>query len=190
MELFEAASKPGNELNDEWKWLIAELGLSLEDYSALLDTLRQGRWRQAKNPRSYVKTVAKREALKAHLAAAMPKEFVLMPESHVVDGGPETSLSQVYQLQETAEAVKGTDGVWRRGGGAERLEYERFDEDEHGQPVSLRGRILAKVPNKLKTLVQPSEEFNQLVEELNSMNKEWHIRGPLRKRTIEHAKGV
>ena len=63
--ILEAAShRPGDEINDEWEWLLDQLDLSAECFLAVLETIRQGRWRTAKNPRAYVKTVAKREARK------------------------------------------------------------------------------------------------------------------------------
>jgi hypothetical protein len=59
-----ASQKPGDEIDDEWRWLLQQLRMSADDYFALREALRQGRWRDAKNPRAYIKTVARREVNK------------------------------------------------------------------------------------------------------------------------------
>ena len=80
LALFDAASQqPGSELNDEWEWLLDSLGLSKDHYLAVLKTLQEGRWRTAENPKAYVKTVAKRVALKMDLCAE-PKGFLELVE--------------------------------------------------------------------------------------------------------------
>jgi hypothetical protein len=62
-----AAQRPGDEFNEEWEWLVDQLGLPEECFLAVRETIRQGRSRTAKNPRVYVKTVANREATKMEL---------------------------------------------------------------------------------------------------------------------------
>ncbi len=77
-----AAQRPGDELNEEWRCLIGQLWPGRFDYEvgigrknngagefflAVKRAIDQGRWRNAKDPRAYAKTVAKREAKKMDL---------------------------------------------------------------------------------------------------------------------------
>jgi len=49
----------------QWAWLMAQiLRLPMQLLPAVQWALVQGRWQDAKNPKAYIKTVAKREALK------------------------------------------------------------------------------------------------------------------------------
>ena len=50
-----------------WVWLMQELRLGPQYFLAIREAVRQGRWRTAKNPKTYIKTVAKREAMKMGL---------------------------------------------------------------------------------------------------------------------------
>lgn len=50
-----------------WVWIMQELRLGPQYFLAVREAVQQGRWRTAKNPRTYLKTVAKREALKMGL---------------------------------------------------------------------------------------------------------------------------
>ena len=47
-----------------WVWIMQELRLGPQYFLAIREAVQQGRWRTAKNPKTYIKTVAKREALK------------------------------------------------------------------------------------------------------------------------------
>jgi hypothetical protein len=87
----------------------------------------------------------------------------------------EQSLDHISHVRDTSDAIKGTDGVWRRGGGTERYYEERYDEDENGNPVSLRGRLLAKVPSSLIKVIEPSTEYRSAIEEFNSSTDEYHL---------------
>lgn len=177
ISLFDAAlQRPGDQLNEEWVWLLDQLCMGPEDYPAILEALRQGRWRTARDPRKYLRTVARWEAFKDQLANERRDNLVLMPST--AEGGSashEGTLDHISHLRETADAVKGSDGVWRRGGGAERDYHGEFDEDEYGRPVSLRGRLLAKIPNSLKVLVEPPPEVERAVEAFNAAIDEHHI---------------
>jgi hypothetical protein len=177
LAILEAASqKPGNEINDEWLWLLQQLRMPADDYPALREALRQGRWRSAKNPKAYIKRVARLEALHEKAAAVANDPLVLMPSTSEGEGfSVEHSLDHVSYVRDTSEAVQGSDGVWRRGGGAEQYYNERYDEDENGNPISLRGRLLAKVPESLITWVAPSAEYQEAVEAFNASTDEWHI---------------
>lgn len=177
ISLFGAAlQRSGTEMNEEWAWLLDQLDMTAEQYPAVLEALRQGRWREAKNPRAYLKTVARREALKEQLTAQKQDNLVLVPATAETEAAyVEGTLDHLARLRETAEAVQGADGIWRRGGGAERDEYEYFDEDEYGRPLSLRGRILERIPQSLKVVVEPPPEVRQSVEEFNASTNEQHI---------------
>jgi len=52
-----------------WVWIMQELRLGPQYFLAIREAVQQGRWRTAKNPKTYIKTVAKREALKMGLVA-------------------------------------------------------------------------------------------------------------------------
>lgn len=172
LAIFEVASqRPGDEINDEWRWLLEQLRMSTEYYPALLEALRQGRWRNAKNPKAYLKTVAKREYLNEKAATAAADPLVLMQISSEDGSLVEGSLDHISYVRDTSEAVQGVDGIWRRGGGAERNEYERYDENAS----SLRGRLLAKIPKSLKVVVEPSADYKEAVDSFNASTDEWHI---------------
>jgi hypothetical protein len=177
LAILEAASqKPGDEINDEWRWLLQQLRMPADDYPALCEALRQGRWRNAKNPKAYVKRVARLEALHEKAARVANDPLVLMTATSEAEGiSVEHSLDHMSYLRDTSDAVKGTDGIWRPGGSAERYYNERYDEDDDGDPISLRGRLLAKVPEGLKTLVEPSAEYKESVEEFNASTDDWHL---------------
>ena len=178
ISLFDAAlQRPGDQFNEEWLWLLDQIGMTADQYPAILEALRQGRWREAKNPRAYLKTVARREAFKEQLAAQEQDKLVLVPTTEDDAGAAaiEGTLDHISHLRETADAVKGADGIWRRGGGTERDYDDYFDEDEYGRPVSLRGRLLAKIPNSLKVLVEPPPEVERAVELFNASTNENHI---------------
>lgn len=177
MAILDAASqRPGDEIDGEWRWLLRQLRMPAEDYFALREAIRQGRWRNAKNPKAYIKTVARREALQEKVAAAADDPLVLMPETSDGTGiSAEHSLDHISYVRDTSEAVQGADGIWRRGGGAERYYEEFYDEDENGNPISLRGRLLARVPANLKSLVEPSAEYRRAVEKVNAATDEYHL---------------
>ena len=50
-----------------WVWLMQELRLGQQYFLAIREAVQQGRWRTAKNPKTYIKTVARREAMKMGL---------------------------------------------------------------------------------------------------------------------------
>ena len=64
----ETAGKLGvEESSAVWMWMMQELRLGPQYFLAVREAVQQGRWRTAKNPRTYIKTVAKREAVKMGL---------------------------------------------------------------------------------------------------------------------------
>ena len=171
-----AATQPPNHLNNEWRWLLAELSLPAESFPGVLLALQQGRWRNADNPKHYVKRVARLEALKAKRMAEKADNLVLVkskPEnsSFSVDG----ALDQLAYAADTTDAIRGPNGVWKRGGGREVLYDERYEEDERGNYIgSLRGRLLAKLPSSMKQRVEPPDWHKAWVEELNQSSTEFH----------------
>jgi hypothetical protein len=149
--ILEAASrKRGDEIDDEWRRLLQQLRMPADHYLALCEALRQGRWRNAKNPKAYVKRVVRLEVLHEDVATAANDPLVLMPATSEGEGfSVEHSLDHISYVRDTSDAIKGSDGVWRRGGGAERDFREYYDEDEDGNPISLRGRLRARLPDEL-----------------------------------------
>jgi hypothetical protein len=155
-----AATRKGDELNDEWRWLLEELGMTADSYPTLVEALGQGRWRDAKDPRAYVKTVAKREALREEIREKRNDILTIIPSSA---GHPEFSvegaLDTLSYARETSETIQSADGIWRPGGAGERAYSEYYDEDDNGEPVSLRGRLRAKLPEGLlKSSSTPSNQ--------------------------------
>jgi hypothetical protein len=50
-----------------WMWMMQDLGLGPQYFLAIREAVQQGKWRTAKNPKAYIKTVARREAVKMGL---------------------------------------------------------------------------------------------------------------------------
>jgi hypothetical protein len=167
-----AAQRPGDEINEEWEWLLGQLQLSEEYFLAVLETIRQERWRTAKNPRAYVKTVARREARKMGLLSE-PTDILELVNSRAgaKDFSMEGELDRFAHASDTSEAIKGEDGVWRRGGGwGDNDDYD--DEDnEPGASVSFRDLV----SNGLTEIRRPSPELVAAIEEINNGTDEVHI---------------
>src|SRR5271165_7595918 len=124
MAILEAASlNLPSEMNEEWTWLMQELGLRPEYFLAVLEAIKQGRWRKAKIPKAYLKTVAKREAVKMGLASDEgPRELLLVPAARTPDGSEtpqDETLGLISYSEGSSEAIKRGDGVWRRGSGSD-----------------------------------------------------------------------
>jgi hypothetical protein len=83
-----AASSSPDEMDDQWEWLLDELGIRYDHFEALIETLRQGTWRDAKNPKAYVKTVTSREAIRLGLVEAPRQEDVLVTRRNSSDPRP------------------------------------------------------------------------------------------------------
>lgn len=165
-----ALQRPGDEINEEWEWLLDRLDLPLECFLAVLETIRQERWRTAKNPRAYVKTVAKREAAKMGLLFEPTDILKLINapvngENFSMEGG----LDYLAHLSETSEAVKGADGVWRRGGGWD------YDDHEEEEEVNDRISFCDVISNGLADLKEPSPELVATVDSINRSTDEFHI---------------
>jgi hypothetical protein len=61
-----------------WVWIMQELRLGPQYFLAIREAVQQGRWRTAKNPKAYIKTVAKREALRMGLVNEASPDLVSM----------------------------------------------------------------------------------------------------------------
>ena len=148
-----------------WMWIMQELGLGPQYFLAVREAVQQGRWRTAKNPKNYIKTVAKREALKMGLV----KESIgnLVPVGSSGSGGEkisgEETLEYLGHEYDTREAAKGEDGIWRAGVGAERDYGDPLEEHD-----SYREWLASGVPQELAIVTPPSEEWKATVCELNN----------------------
>ena len=155
-----------------WVWLMHELRLGPQYFLAIREAVQQGRWRTAKNPKTYLKTVAKREARKMGLLTERSDDFVLIGPTH--NEGEETSgeeeLEYMGHQYERREAAKGTDGVWRAGAGAGR-DYG----DPREQHESYRDWLVSAVPTGLTVVQQPSQEHKRLIDRINDSTSEAHF---------------
>jgi hypothetical protein len=171
-----ASSSPPSAMEDEWDWLMQELGLPYEHYEALLEAIKQGRWRQAKNPKAYVKTVAKREAIKMGLDDAPSNECVPASAFKGPDGSQipyEQAIESLIYDSGTSDTMKSADGVWRRGGGRDDLDYGPYDED--GDRITSEEAFLIELPEELKIITEPSPEYKTMIDRFNGSNNEYHI---------------
>lgn len=82
-KLQEFASKPPEEMGDEWGLLLKKLGLTYDYYLAVCEVLKQGRWATAKYPRAYVKYAATIEARKMHLSIPHKDDTLEFADSHI-----------------------------------------------------------------------------------------------------------
>jgi hypothetical protein len=178
MALLEVVSSHSpNQIDAEWEWLMRELGLPLGHFLAVREAIQQGRWRKAKNPRSYVKTVANREARKMGLVSDEhdPSLHVVAPNS---DGtrptlGLEETWEHINYVAMGDGPVKGADGTWRQGGGGEN-DYDRPEWAENFD--SAWDYLLSKLPDDLRVKKEPRAHVRALVEQLNASTDEIHLR--------------
>ena len=178
IDLLEAAvqARP-DQMDAEWRWLLADLDLPLEVFPSILEAIKQGRWRNAKNPKAYIKTVARREFRKTEAQHADLGVLELVNGPQEDDGvfSMEETLELLGHESDTCEARKGGDGVWRRGGGRKVSRYEdEYDEDDHA-PCSYRDRLITELPAELKHTVEPSPEYIALLERLNEEMTDYHL---------------
>src|SRR5215467_2141263 len=119
-----------------WVWLMQELRLGPQYFLAVREAVQQGRWRTAKNPKTYLKTVARREARKMGLVKEDSGNLVSVGSSRSEgeEISDEEGLEYLGHQYDSREAIKDEDGVWRAGSGAEPdpsdplLEYESYRE--------------------------------------------------------------
>ena len=82
----------------------------------------------------------------------------------------EGELDHFAHVSDTSEAIKGEDGVWRRGGGWGDDDYDNEDE-KPGAGISFRDLIL----NGLAEMKNPSPELVAVVEKINNGTDEFYI---------------
>jgi hypothetical protein len=166
--LEEVAKRPPAEINDKWVWLLSQLGLSHEYFLAVREAVRQGRWRTAKNPRAYLKTVAKREALKLGLLEWDPNDRLeMLPITSDSTEPSQRTIERLAYERGTSEAIKGANGVWKRGRGRE---YDPRDEFS-----SYRNFLLSYVPKELIKISRPSRSLKALMDKINSSTDAFHL---------------
>lgn len=175
-----ASQRPGDEINAEWEWLLDQLGFPAEYFLAVLETIRQQRWRTAKNPRAYVKTVAKRIATKTGLLSESSDILKLVnAPTNGEKFSMEGQLDHLAHVSETSEAIRGKDGIWRRGEG---WGDDYFSEDNPRAYVSYAEFLRLKMPKELRESVEPTEEYKAWIEEINAYTDEFHIHPKSRER--------
>lgn len=158
------AQRPPDEVNAEWEWLMEQLGLGAEYFLAIYEAVREGRWRGAKDPRAYLKTVAKRLAAEMELPSREDARLVF-PGEIECDGeqlSQEERLDYMQHQYDSAGPSQGADGVWRRGEGRR----------ERGNYLDV---LVAKVPGKLRVVEQPTQDLVEVIEQINASTDEVHI---------------
>jgi hypothetical protein len=169
LSVLEAASQQSpDQMNEEWAWLMRELGLPAGYFLAVLATLEQGRWRHAKNPKSYVKTVARREAVKLGLLDRPSGEVLEYPNYQNVRH--EDVIEDLIFAGDSSYPLQGSDGVWR--GGSSRRSRRDAWEYEHD---TLTESLMSVMPPELTVTTEPNEELRSRVEVLNNSTQEFHI---------------
>jgi hypothetical protein len=161
--IFEAASRRNpDEINSQWELLMEHLGLGPEYFLAIHEALRQGRWRNAQDPKAYIKTVAKREARKMGLLSQPSDELVLVDSSQAdgEEGSSEEILDFISYQRESSAPIKGLDGVWRSGERVDR-EFENTPDEPSGNPSG--------IPDEFQIHELPPEEYKEIIDKLNDM---------------------
>ena len=158
MAVLETVSRQSpDEANAEWEWLMEQLGLGPEYFLAIYEAVRQGRWRGARDPKAYLKTVAKREAAEMELPAQEDARLVF-PGEMESDGeklSQEERLDYIQHEYKSAGPSQGADGVWRPGRGrSSRAKYREL--------------LIAQVPRELRELKEPPEELKEIIEDVNA----------------------
>lgn len=171
-----AAESEPDAVNDLWCWLMVELGIPLEHFHEVFVAVAEGRWRNARNPKAYVKTVARRLAKKSRAKAASDDQ-ALVP----LGDGPcdryEFSFEEAIdasRVRSSAQPSKHADGIWRRGEG----DYEDEPYDDEGRRLSnltFRQRMLGHVPMDLTRLVPPSEQLQAEIDRVNQLLTDDHL---------------
>jgi hypothetical protein len=160
------ARRRPDDVEAEWKWLMEQLGLGPEYFFALHEAVQQGRWRTAADPRTYLKTVARRGA-RAQQRMEYRDNLVLMSGRGIAGGkaGIEEELEFMVHRQSRPEAMEGEDGVWRAGrvapGGAERKGYFKS--------------LVSSVPAELTRMEVPDPDVQAELDEINAEMDDFHL---------------
>src|SRR6266446_5266285 len=120
----------------QWAWLMAQiLQLPMQLLPAVQCALLQDRWQNAKNPKSYIKTVAKREALKMGLVdnpSDQDMSLRIPIDLRDKDGRPLSHDAYVDYLSYDGPVKEG--GVWHV-----RDQDESVSMDEEGRVIPFFG---------------------------------------------------
>jgi hypothetical protein len=148
-----------------WVWMMQELQLGPQYFLAIREAVQQGRWRAAKNPRAYIKTAAKREALKMGLVNEDSGNLA------AVSGSPrdgeevssEEALEYLGHHYDSRDVATGEDAIWRAAGAGERDPGDPIEEHE-----SYREWLASSMPRELAIVTPPTEEWKATVREMNT----------------------
>jgi len=147
-----------------WVWIMQELRLGPQYFLAVREAVQQGRWRTARNPKAYIKTIAKREAVKMGLVNEDSGNLVLVGSSG--SGGEDASREEVLEYlghhYDSRDAAKGDDAIWRAGAAGERDSGDPVEEHE-----SYRAWVASGLPPELVIVTPPSEEWKATIREMN-----------------------
>jgi hypothetical protein len=147
-----------------WVWIMQELRLGPQYFLALREAVQQGRWRTAKNPKTYIKTVARREALKMGLVDERRRDLVSVgsrrSEGEEISG--EEALEYLVHDYDSRDAAKGEDAIWRAGAAGERDSGDPIEEHD-----SYREWLASGMPRELAIVTPPTEEWKAAVREMN-----------------------
>jgi hypothetical protein len=142
-----------------WVWIMQELRLGPQYFLAIREAVQQGRWRTAKSPKTYIKTVAKREARKMGLVTEDSGNLV--PVGGTRSEGEETSGEEALEYlghnYDSRDAAKGEDGIWRAGAARERDSSDPSEEHD-----SYRDWLASGMPRELAIVTPPSEDWKAL----------------------------
>jgi hypothetical protein len=177
LALFEAAAgKPSDDTNEYWRLLLQKLRLRPSHYLALVETLRQGRWRTADNPKAYVKRVTRIEASKMEAAERDLSLHFVPDDPEGEDGGGISALLDRNALADTySEPMRSSDGIWRPIDQYRWYGDADYEEDDDGNRVeTYRDHLLAKIPGALKETKAPTQELIRLFAFLNESHTDHH----------------
>ncbi|HEX3103433.1 MAG TPA: hypothetical protein VHQ22_03225 [Terriglobales bacterium] len=148
-----------------WVWIMQELRLGPQYFLAIREAVQQGRWRTAKNPKAYIKTVAKREALSMGLLNEDSENLATASGSRNDSEGvsSEEALEYLGHHYDSRDAAKGEDAIWRAGAAGERDPGDAVEEDE-----TYREWLASGMPRELVIVTPPSEEWKATVREMNA----------------------
>ena len=152
---------------DEWVWLTTKfLGLPSIHALAVQEVLKQGRWRRARDPKSYVKVCAKREIRRQGLGDDPAENFHLRVPNVVDDQGRLLTHDAYldYLAYAYAATVK-TGGSWKHRNPDYSGDWSDCDED--GTWLTPNERLLRRVPAEFKKKEPLPPSDKKLYEYLN-----------------------
>ena len=148
--------------------------------------LEQGRWRTAKNPKAYIKTVAKREAIKSGLIdrPAKPDKSFAGSVSDLPTPTDSNGAAMSYQnkidllgFKYSSGATTKVGGVWRGGGGGFWTEDpdEYFEADDDRKFMTRQERLVSRLPPHLTRTEEYSADMKSLIEIMNMGDGDHYI---------------